>query len=264
MLLVRLEPSMQISPSASLSIGPNRPLQRPVPQTLAKPPETGGVTPPNATGGPAQQPIDIAKILQHWGTSNVEADLNVDGIVDAQDLALASAQQNAGSTAVQGSWGQSGVNDANGDGVVDATDLAHALHAQTVPPAGDPANDRTQIVSAVIDVAMQARDNDGDGEILASDFKDNGRIFRQLDLDESGSVGREELEKALNAHFARYTEANPNANPQSFASRWIEAFLGKRPAPDLTGMDRVAQLFQQGAGGLTGRGGISNILSARA
>jgi hypothetical protein len=106
MLLVRLEPSMQISPSASLSIGPNRPLQRPVPQTLAKPPETGGVTPPNATGGPAQQPIDIAKILEHWGTSNVEADLNVDGIVDAQDLALASAQQNAGSTAVQGSWGQ--------------------------------------------------------------------------------------------------------------------------------------------------------------
>jgi hypothetical protein len=29
-------------------------------------------------------------------------------------------------------------------------------------------------------------------------------------------------------------------------------------------MDRVAQLFQQGAGGLTGRGGTSNILSARA
>jgi hypothetical protein len=29
-------------------------------------------------------------------------------------------------------------------------------------------------------------------------------------------------------------------------------------------MGRVEQLFQQGAGGLTGRGGISNILSARA
>lgn len=255
---------MQISPSASLSIGPNRPLQRPVPQTLAKLPENGAGVPPVATGGPAQQPIDIATILQHWGTSNAEADLNVDGIVDAQDLALASSQQNAGSTAVQGSWGQSGVNDHNGDGVVDATDLAHALHAQTVPPAGDPAGERTQIVAAVVEAAMQARDEDGDGEIVSSDFKDNGRIFRQLDLDESGRVGREELEKALNAHFSRFSEANPNANPQSFASRWIEAFLGKRPAPDLHGMGRIEQLFQQGAGGLTGRGGLSNILSARA
>jgi hypothetical protein len=256
---------MHIQSSPALSILPNRTAQRPVPQALAKQPqEAGGGIPPTATGGPAQQQVDIATVLRHWGTSNAEADLNVDGIVDAQDLAIASAEQNSGSTAVQGSWGQSGVNDWNGDGVVDATDLSHALNGQSPGAAGGEGKSRTEVIGAIVDVAMQARDEDGDGSIVAGDFKDNGRIFRQLDLDESGSVGREELEKALNAHFERFTERNPNANPNSFAARWIEAMLGKRPAPDLHGMDRISQLFQQGAGSLQGRGGLSSILSARA
>lgn len=258
---------MNIQSSPALSIAPNRQIQRLVPQTLVKQPQPGaapgsGAIPPTATGGPAQQQVDIATVLRHWGTSNAEGDLNVDGIVDAQDLALASAEQNSGSSAVLNGWGQSGTQDANGDGIVDATDLAHALNGQSTPAGADEST-KAQVVGAIVDVAMQARDEDGDGSIVSGDFKDNGRIFRQLDLDQNGTVGREELEKALNAHFERFTERNPNANPNSFAARWIETFLGKRPAPDLHGMDRISQLFQQGAGNLTGRGGPSNILSAR-
>ncbi|MFM7259881.1 MAG: dockerin type I domain-containing protein, partial [bacterium] len=159
---------MNIQSSPALSLPINRPIQRPVPQTLAKeaqPDDGSGTLPPTATGGPAQHQVDIATVLKHWGTSNAEGDLNVDGIVDAQDLAIAAAEQNSGSVAVQNSWGQSGVQDANGDGIVDATDLAHALHAQSTP-AGSGDSGRAEVIGAIVEVAMQARDDDGDGAIM--------------------------------------------------------------------------------------------------
>ena len=38
--------------------------------------------------GTGQPPVDVNTILENWGTSNAIADLNVDGIVDAQDLGV--------------------------------------------------------------------------------------------------------------------------------------------------------------------------------
>ena len=118
---------MQIQGTPSAMMYPARPAQRPVSNPASALPP--GATAPAAQGGPAQQQIDVAKILEHWGTSNAEADLNTDGIVDAQDLALASSQQNSGVGGVASGWGQSGVSDLNGDGIVNGADLGLLLGA---------------------------------------------------------------------------------------------------------------------------------------
>ena len=245
---------MQINSSPSLMIPTGRAPQRPAGIPMGKVPP--GQPAPAPLGGPAQKPVDVAMILQHWGTSNADADLNTDGIVDAQDLALASAEQNTGVAGVQSSWGQSGTSDMNGDGTVDATDLALALHAQS-----QPAESRSAIVGSLVDAAFEARDQDGDGAMAAEDFADSGRIFKRLDLDASGRVGRDELTKALNAQFDRFSERYPDAQPSAFVKRWLEAFSGTRPAPNFAHFDRVQELFSRGAP--TARGG-HGILSARA
>ena len=80
--------------------------------------------------GTKPPPVDANTILQNWGTSNSLADLNVDGIVDAHDLAMVlNMQEGGGDGGVAGvDDGWSGVTgDHNGDGAVDAQDLAISL-----------------------------------------------------------------------------------------------------------------------------------------
>ena len=97
-----------------------------------------------AAGGPitmrsgtGQPPVDVNTILENWGSSNAIADLNVDGIVDAQDLAmvLRSSQDNDtsndSSDDASGEWNTLVGGDLNGDGFVDATDLAMKLNAES-------------------------------------------------------------------------------------------------------------------------------------
>ena len=81
--------------------------------------------------GTKPPPVDANTILQNWGTSNSLADLNVDGIVDAHDLAMVlNMQEGGGDGGVAGvDDGWSGVTgDHNGDGAVDAQDLAISLN----------------------------------------------------------------------------------------------------------------------------------------
>jgi hypothetical protein len=82
----------------------------------------GAVAPPQepstpAQGGPLQQPVSVATVLENWGTSNPLADLNTDGIVDAQDLALAQSSQNAGAQGVLTNWGGGATAPANASGL---------------------------------------------------------------------------------------------------------------------------------------------------
>jgi Ca2+-binding EF-hand superfamily protein len=97
-----------------------------------------------AAGGPitmrsgtGQPPVDVNTILENWGSSNAIADLNVDGIVDAQDLAmvLRSSQDNGTNNDSGGDGGDAWTTlvggDLNGDGAVDATDLAMKLNTES-------------------------------------------------------------------------------------------------------------------------------------
>ena len=73
--------------------------------------------------------VDVNTILENWGTSNAIADLNVDGIVDAQDLSMVlnAAQETpsgGGDDSPEDAWTALTGGDLNGDGVVDAMDLA--------------------------------------------------------------------------------------------------------------------------------------------
>lgn len=121
---------MQINGPSFLP-SPIRPAQRPNQVAFTAPrPEVPQAAPNGgapAMGGPSQQPIDVATILQNWGTSNPLADLNTDGIVDAADLALASEHQNSGANGVLANWGSGGASDLNGDGAVDAADITQLL-----------------------------------------------------------------------------------------------------------------------------------------
>ncbi len=245
---------MQISNSPSLASLTTRPLVRPAAQVSSKPLTEPPTSPP--LGGPSQQPVSIATILEHWGTSNPLADLNTDGIVDAQDLAMASAQENAGSNAISSGWGQSGATDLNGDGTTNATDLAMSLGGPQNPP-----QDRATIVETLVQAAFEVRDTDANNAISASDFKDNGRIFNHLDLDRSGDIGRDELTKALNSQFDRFHERFPNAQPHAFAKRWLETLTGNRGVPNMANYERVNELFSKGS--LPSRNPHS-LLSARA
>jgi len=156
---------MQINGPSFLP-SPIRPAQRPNQTAFTAPrPEVPQAVPNGGTpamGGPSQQPIDVATILQNWGTSNPLADLNTDGIVDAADLALASESQNSGANGVLANWGSGGASDLNGDGAVDAQDLAAALSgAQETANAGG---------SAAAWQSTAGGDHNGDGTIDAQDL----------------------------------------------------------------------------------------------
>jgi hypothetical protein len=267
----------------------------------------GAVAPPQepstpAQGGPLQQPVSVATVLENWGTSNPLADLNTDGIVDAQDLALAQSSQNAGAQGVLNNWGGGGSCDHNGDGCVNGADLAFALNAQS--PAGEPVdpwqqaaggdhngdgtinaqdlamslngdgkfgNDPQELVGKLVEAAFTIGDADADGVLSRDDLGASKQVFRRLDLDTDGSIGREEMTKALMADLDRFRSDFPGAAPAAFARRWLDAFMGNRGAPDLAiaakagryGADPASLLGGPRANGLSlpARG---NILSAQA
>jgi hypothetical protein len=132
--------------------------------------EAGASTESNETQGTfqmrrGQPPVDPSRILKHWGTSDAIADLNVDGIVDAQDLSMAlSAVQDApaggGSNDSNDEWTMLTGGDLNGDGAVDAMDLAMKLNG-----AGDGSNDGNDEWTT-----LTGGDLNGDGAVDAMDL----------------------------------------------------------------------------------------------
>jgi EF hand len=232
----------------------------------------GGVPDAGVTfRGTEAPPVSANTIMQHWGTSNPEGDLNFDGIVDGQDLAMAlngpsdpqnTVLQNWGS----GSNGNSVQGDYNGDGNVDAMDLAMALNGGNSPrslsnPEGAAVEAKPEaVVAQIVDAAFAARDTDSDGTLEKQDFADNRRMFRHLDLDKSGSIGRDELTKALTSELERVRERFPEVKPQAFARRWMDALTTGQNAPNMAQFERVQQLFSKPASPRA----TNQILSVRA
>lgn len=214
--------------------------------------------------------VSANTIMQHWGTSNPEGDLNLDGIVDGQDLAIAlngpsdpqnTVLQNWGST----NSGQSLEGDYNGDGVVDAMDLAMALNGGNTPrsleaPGQGGSASPEQIVGQIVDATFAARDTDGDDTLVKQDFAGNRRLFRQLDLDHNGSIGRDELTKALTKELESVRERFPEVNTTAFARRWMDTLTTGRAAPSVAQFERVQQLFSKPASPRA----TSHVLSVRA
>ncbi|MFM7052260.1 MAG: dockerin type I domain-containing protein [Planctomycetota bacterium] len=246
-------------------------------------------------GGTMQAPVDAATIMQYWGTSNALADLNVDGIVDAQDLAMASASPTTGTGAVTGSWGQAGgTNDLNGDGNVDAQDLALSLNNQAASAqsaawqnaaGGDHNGDGTvnamdlamslanparveespkEMVNRLADAAFEMRDADADGVLTVKDFNGNERLFKRLDLDGNGSVNRDEMMDALMQSFDRFRENQPGSATGAFAKRWFEAFAGMRGAPELQNIGMARKYMQAGLAERGAPEASGRLLAARA
>lgn len=288
---------MQVNAPSTLSLPTRIPRTNQEPYTgttpMSDPVSTG------TQGGPLQHQVSVATILEHWGTSNPLADLNTDGIVDAQDLAMASSSSGTGANGVMTNWGNAGGSsdhngdgtvdaqdlafalnnqsptepapvdpwqqaaggDHNGDGTVDAQDLAIALNGQSAPAdpwqqvaGGDHNGDGAvnaqdlamqlngdlkfgaqpaEIVGKLVDAAFALRDADADGALARDDFSSQKQLFRRLDLDNDGTVGREEMTKALMADLDRFRSEFPGAATSAFAKRWLEAFSGDRGAPDL-------------------------------
>jgi hypothetical protein len=268
---------MQIN-GAALSTSPLRPLSRPpvgaspaaLMSSVAKGSEAGPAAGVTFRGAEAPT-VSMATIMQHWGTSNPEGDLNTDGIVDAQDLAMVLNAGNDPQTVVQQNWGSTGDNatsngDYNGDGMVDAMDLAMALNGGSqprslqAPESGVVDATPEQLVGNIVETTFATRDADADGTLQARDFADSGKLFERLDLDQNGGVGREELSKALHAELDRFREQFPGAKPEAFARRWLETLTAGRPVADYGQHQRVQQLFSQPASPWS----TSRILSARA
>lgn len=240
---------------------------------------------PTSAGGPiglkdAEEPQSLVnRIMQHWGSSDADSDLNADGTVDATDLAEAlNRQQTAGAAGgadghtgkVLDTWGNSGgATDLNGDGTVDARDLAEALNGTTAgrstsaPAPGKPAPE--EVVKKIVDATFAARDADGDGTLVANEFgKASTGLFDQIDLDKSGGVQREELGKAILADFNKLGAQSKSVSPDAFASRWMAALTGNGPAPNVGQFQRMQELFAKQPSQAHRSASQSSILSVRA
>jgi len=237
---------------------------------------------PTSAGGPiglkdAEEPQSLVnRIMQHWGSSDADSDLNADGTVDATDLAEAlNRQQTAGGAdghtgKVLDTWGNSGgATDLNGDGTVDARDLAEALNGTTAgrstsaPASGKPAPE--EVVKKIVDATFAARDADGDGTLVANEFgKASTGLFDQIDLDKSGGVQREELGKAILADFNKLGAQSKSVSPDAFASRWMAALTGNGPAPNVGQFQRMQELFAKQPSQAHRSASQSSILSVRA
>jgi hypothetical protein len=119
--------------------------------------------------------VDVNTILENWGSANAIADLNVDGIVDAQDLAMVlSAAQDAppdGGTgdSPEAAWNSLTGGDLNGDGVIDAVDLAIKLNDAAGAGSGG-SNDGPGDGPGDEWGALTGGDHNGDGNIDAADL----------------------------------------------------------------------------------------------
>ena len=127
------------------SIAPQRPLLRPttgpgeaVPAAKTDPATSNGSGTNGGTSAGGTQIVDASTIMANWGTSNPLADLNVDGIVDAQDLALVLEGSGGTASGDATAWNAATGGDLNGDGAVDAHDLALSLNGQGAATPTDP------------------------------------------------------------------------------------------------------------------------------
>ncbi|MFZ9914733.1 MAG: hypothetical protein ACO3IB_05270 [Phycisphaerales bacterium] len=290
---------MNIS-APSISMNPIRPMPRLAPVATVPVEQMQPVADQSGQlGGTAQAPVDVATIMQYWGTSNALADLNVDGIVDAQDLAMASASPTTGTAAITGSWGQQGgTNDLNGDGLIDAQDLALSLNGQAgsaqeaaqaaawqgaaggdhngdgvvnavdlAMSLGNPARveeSPKELVGRIADAAFEMRDADSDGVLTIKDFNGNERLFKRIDLDGNGSVNRDELMDALMQSFERFRDGQPGSATGAFAKRWFEAFAGMRGAPELQNVGAARKYMQAGSIERGAPESSGRVLAARA
>lgn len=113
-----------------------------------------------------QPPADPNLVLENWGSSNPFADLNTDGIVDAQDLALAlnTAQESPGGGGEDApdAWTALTGGDLNNDGSIDAMDLAIKLNEQTPSGGGEDSPDEW--------TALTGGDLNNDGVVDAMDL----------------------------------------------------------------------------------------------
>jgi Ca2+-binding EF-hand superfamily protein len=153
-------------------------------------------------------------------------DLNGDGMVDAQDLAirLNNDQNNAG-----GDGGTAG----DGDGATDG--VGGAVAGQSAPETtASPA-----IVERLTNLILKSLDGDGDGVLTETDFPENTKVFARFDADGNGLLERAELERGLSDEFGRFSKQFTSADPEAFAKRWLEAFTGTLPMPSYT-MNRSA------------------------
>lgn len=192
------------------------------------------------------QIVDVNTILENWGSSNPLADLNVDGIVDAQDLAMVlNAAQDAppgesggGSNDSPGDeWSALTGGDLNGDGMVDAMDLAQSLNAISS------ASSTEQMIQSLTDLIYQTFDTDGDGVLTESNFPDTSKAFGYFDHDNSGVLERNELIKGLTEEYERAMQSSDLTSPGPFAKRWLETFSGMMPIPTYTSPMRLQDLF---------------------
>jgi Ca2+-binding EF-hand superfamily protein len=204
------------------------------------------------------QTVDANFIMQHWGSSNALADLNVDGIVDAQDLAMALHNASEGGAAGDNDsaaeWNALTGGDLNGDGIVDAQDLAirlnnaggdggtagdgdGATNGVGGAAAGQSAPETTAtpaIVERLTNLILKSLDGDGDGVLTETDFPENLKVFARFDADGNGLLERAELERGLSDEFGRFSKQFTSADPEAFAKRWLEAFTGTLPMPSYT------------------------------
>ncbi len=215
--------------------------------------------------------ITPAMIMERWGSSDAACDLNSDGIVNGQDLAMAlDTTVNTQGTVLE-NWGATGDaaaqgGDYNGDGIVDAMDLAMALNGGNTPRSlespdgGGEAPSSEQMVANIVDATFAAHDGDQDGSLVTSDFTANSKVFERLDLDHDAGVGREELTKALFTELDRFRTQFPEARPEAFARRWMDTLTTDRPVPNYGQFQRLQQLYSNPAS----LSSNAQILSARA
>jgi Ca2+-binding EF-hand superfamily protein len=179
-----------------------------------------------AAGGPitmrsgtGQPPVDVNTILENWGSSNAIADLNVDGIVDAQDLAmvLRSSQDDGANNDSSGDGGDAWTTlvggDLNGDGFVDATDLAMKLNTESTGGGGGSNNDSSGDGGDAW-TTLVGGDLNGDGAVDATDLamklntESNGGGDGTSN-DSSGNNSSNNWNKSLNGELNSGSTMNP-------------------------------------------------------
>jgi hypothetical protein len=228
--------------------------------------------------GTKPPPVDANTILQNWGTSNSLADLNVDGIVDAHDLAMVlNMQEGGGDGGVAGvDDGWSGVTgDHNGDGAVDAQDLAISLNNAKGGSGddgwsgvtggdhnGDGAVDAQDLAISLNNAqggsgddgwsGVTGGDHNGDGAVDAQDLAislnnaQGGSSWSGLtggDLNGDGAVDAFDLAMSLNGPQTKQATASVGAEPIAVGDAATVATdaAGEAPSAPARAIDEVVR-----------------------